>query len=88
VVVIELSCPDDGLTEPGFVKDFGELDEFKHWLDDKLDHRHLNDVVEGTNPSAENLARWIHDEWIGRLPALSAVQVSETPKTWATYRAG
>lgn len=42
----------------------------------------------GTSPSAENLAVWIHDLWTERIPELTAVRVSETPKTWAEYRPG
>ncbi|MFC7219535.1 6-pyruvoyl tetrahydropterin synthase family protein [Streptomyces polyrhachis] len=37
-------------------------------------------------PSVENLAAWIFDQWTGRFPELTAVKVSETPKTWAEYR--
>ncbi|KAA6223856.1 6-carboxytetrahydropterin synthase [Streptomyces albofaciens JCM 4342] len=85
-VVLELRCDDTELTEAGFVRDFGELDEFKKWLDATFDHRHLNDAVPGMNPSAENLAWWVYHQWIGRLPELSCVRVSETPRTWAAYR--
>ncbi|WP_444972014.1 6-pyruvoyl trahydropterin synthase family protein [Streptomyces lunaelactis] len=42
----------------------------------------------GISPSAENLAVWIFDLWVERLPELTAVKVSETPKTWAEYRPG
>lgn len=87
IVVLELSAPRDALTEAGFVRDYGELDAFKKWMDDTLDHRHLNEAMGGgVSPSAENLAVWIFDLWCERLPELTAVQVSETPKTWATYR--
>lgn len=29
---------------------------------------------------------WIFDLWTERFPELTAVRVSETPKTWAEYR--
>lgn len=29
---------------------------------------------------------WVFHQWADRLPELTAVRVSETPKTWATYR--
>jgi 6-pyruvoyltetrahydropterin/6-carboxytetrahydropterin synthase len=29
---------------------------------------------------------WLYKEWSGKLPELSCVRVSETPKTWAEYR--
>lgn len=87
VVVLELSARPEDLNEAGFVRDYRDLDAFKKWMDDTLDHRHLNEAMGGgISPSAENLAMWIFGRWIGRLPELTAVRVSETPKTWATYR--
>ncbi|MEV0680143.1 6-carboxytetrahydropterin synthase [Actinosynnema sp. NPDC050436] len=86
VVVIELSAPPDQLTRAGFVRDFGELGAVKSWIDDEVDHRHLNDVLGELNPSAEHIARWIFDQWKEKFPELSAVKVSETPRTWAEYR--
>jgi 6-pyruvoyltetrahydropterin/6-carboxytetrahydropterin synthase len=88
VVEIELSARPDELTAAGFVRDYAELDDFKKWVDAELDHRHLNDQVSDMNPSAENIAIWIYQEWSGRIPELSAVRISETPKTWAEYRPG
>ncbi|MFF2326701.1 MULTISPECIES: 6-pyruvoyl tetrahydropterin synthase family protein [unclassified Streptomyces] len=87
IVVLELSARRENLTEAGFVRDYRELDAFKKWMDDTLDHRHLNEAMGGgISPSAENLAAWIFDLWSGRYPELTAVKVSETPKTWAEYR--
>ncbi|MFB7231613.1 6-pyruvoyl tetrahydropterin synthase family protein [Streptomyces fimicarius] len=86
VVVMELSAHPHELTEAGFVRDYGDLDAFKTWVDDTLDHRHLNDSM-AISPSAENMALWIFSEWTDRYPELTAVWVSETPKTWAVYRA-
>lgn len=87
VVVLELSARREDLTDAGFVRDYGELDAFKKWLDETVDHRHLNEAMGGTvSPSAENLAAWIFDCWAERYPELTAVRVSETPRTWAEYR--
>lgn len=86
VVELELSAPDDGLDAIGFVRDYGDLGDFAKWLDAGVDHRHLNEVVEDANPTAENLARWLYGRWAPRYPELSAVRVSETAKTWAEYR--
>ncbi|MEU2250343.1 6-carboxytetrahydropterin synthase [Streptomyces sp. NPDC019224] len=88
VVVLELSAEDDDLNDVGFVRDYRDLDAFKKWMDATLDHRHLNESMGGGgSPTAENIAKWIYDTWCQDLPELSAVRVSETPKTWATYRA-
>ncbi|MDT0548368.1 MULTISPECIES: 6-carboxytetrahydropterin synthase [Streptomyces] len=86
VVVLELSAAPEDLTRPGFVRDYGDLSAFQKWVDETLDHRHLNDVLDGVNPSAENIAMWLHERWVKEFPELTAVRVSETPKTWATYR--
>lgn len=77
--------------EVGFIFDYGELKPIKEWIDGRLDHRHLNDCMPD-NPTAENLAWWLHTiittQILDCLPPgvrVSAVRVSETPKTWATY---
>lgn len=47
IVVLELSARREDLTEAGFVRDYRELDAFKKWMDDTLDHRHLNEAMGG-----------------------------------------
>lgn len=86
VVILELSAREADLTPDGFVRDFRDLDDFKKWLDETVDHRHLNDVMAPVVPTSENLAIWIHGRWIERYPELTTVRVSETPKTWAIFR--
>ncbi|HTJ68150.1 MAG TPA: 6-carboxytetrahydropterin synthase [Actinospica sp.] len=49
------------LTEPGFVVDFGELAPLKHHLDQKLDHRNLDDVLGTGNTSDAQLAAYLED---------------------------
>jgi 6-pyruvoyltetrahydropterin/6-carboxytetrahydropterin synthase len=86
-VTLELSAPRERLDQHGFVRDYGDLDGFKKWVDDTLDHRHLNEVMpRGGVSSAENLAIWIYETWLPHLPELTGVVVSETPKTSAAYR--
>jgi 6-pyruvoyltetrahydropterin/6-carboxytetrahydropterin synthase len=80
---VELFLEASGLDPAGFVRDYGELDKFKKWLDDTFDHRHLNEFV--NQPSAENLARRIYEVAATWYPELTAVKVSETPKTAAWY---
>ncbi|MGW3210160.1 6-pyruvoyl trahydropterin synthase family protein [Streptomyces sp. NPDC001135] len=86
VVELELSAAGDALDPTGFVRDYGDLAEFSKWLDKAFDHRHLNDVLEGANPTAEHLSRWLYERWVPRYPELSCVRISETDKTWAEYR--
>lgn len=78
-VTLELSGP---LDDVGMVVDFGALRSFGSFVDNVLDHRHLNDVMP-INPTSENLAEWIAVNLRLELPQLTAVIVSETPKTTA-----
>ena len=60
-------------------------------VDATLDHRHLNDVMEG-QPSAEAIARLVYEWCRAELPApvaerITAVRAWETPKAYAEYRA-
>jgi 6-pyruvoyltetrahydropterin/6-carboxytetrahydropterin synthase len=84
IVVIELAAED--LNDHGFVRDYHDLAELKAYIDDTLDHRHLNDVLGDDCVTAERMARhfyqWCHARW----PEVTAARVSETPKTWAEYR--
>ena len=82
---VELVLEGLELNESGFVRDYRDLDPFKTFVDEKLDHRHLNDVVDGPT-SAENLARFLYEFARNLWPEVAAVRVSETPKTWAEYR--
>jgi len=83
VVRVELAT--DTLDPTGFVIDYGDLRPLAAWIETTMDHRHLNDVVTG-NPTAERLARHVHDWCAERGWPVVAVGWSETPKTWATYR--
>lgn len=87
--VVEVVLASETLDERGFVVDYLELRPVKALIDRELDHRHLNDVMDGPT-SAEALSRWIFERALAELPApaaerLVAVRVSETPKTWAAY---
>lgn len=87
--VVEVVLESRELNESGFVRDYGELAPLKSFIDERLDHRHLEDVLpEGMISSAENIARFLYDFAAARWPETAAVRVSETPKTWAEYRPG
>lgn len=93
-----------------WVRDF-DL-EVADWIRVTLDHRHLNDLKQLSNPhtqsrgakpgdggmdqreqiipTAENLAKWIYDQWGGPTGVWSdlvSVRVAESPTSWAEYRA-
>jgi 6-pyruvoyltetrahydropterin/6-carboxytetrahydropterin synthase len=83
-VIVVLGC--ETLDKYGFVIDYGDLDPLKQYIDNFLDHRHLNDVLEMRQPTAEKIAEHIFDFctalWNDKV---LEVRVSETAKTWATY---
>lgn len=84
--VVEVELQSVELNEYGFVRDYRELDELKQYIDGKLDHRHLNDVLGDNNVTAENLAKFLYDWCKNRWAEVSAVRVRETPKSCAEYR--
>lgn len=85
--VVEVVLESSELNGDGFVRDYGELDPLKRFIDGSLDHRHLDDELpEGMVSSAENIARYLYDFAAARWPEVAAVRVSETPRTWAEYR--
>ena len=71
----------------GFLIDFGILGTM---VRETLDHKHLNDVIP-TNPTAENIAKWLVEVVMGILFKLQAdtsvqlrrVRVYETATSWA-----
>ena len=85
--IVELELQSEHLNDIGFVKDYRSLDGFKTYVDEILDHRHLNEVFHPMQTSAENIAKRLFDvaqEIVGK--KIFAVKISETEKTWATYR--
>jgi len=77
----------DGPVEPGsgMVVDFADIKAAFQPLRDRLDHYYLNEVEGLENPTSENLAQWIWDRLVGRLP-LSRVVIHETCTSGVEYR--
>lgn len=82
-IVVVVLCSEI-LDQYGFVVDYGDLSVVKEYIDDVLDHRNLNDILE-TPTTAENIAAHIYHRFKSHFPQLKEVRVSETPKTWAIY---
>lgn len=81
----------DGLQQSGpqtgMVWDFGLVSlAIKNLLEWSLDHWHLNDTTGLTNPTSEELARWIFNKVKADLPLLTEVRVEETCTSSANYR--
>lgn len=82
-VEIRVAGPVD--EQAGWVIDFQEIKDAFAPLQDQLDHRYLNEVDGLGNPTSENLARWIWDRLVDKLP-LSQVVVRETCTSGCSYR--
>lgn len=83
---VEVVLQSTELDAVGFVRDYRELSALKAFIDESLDHRHLNDVLGHDRTTSEVLARWLYEWCRARWPEIAAVRVSETPRTWAEYR--
>jgi 6-pyruvoyltetrahydropterin/6-carboxytetrahydropterin synthase len=84
------------LDSTGLLCDFVEVKRMMDAIIERLDHRFINEIppFDELNPSAENLARYFHQQLALGLrekpPAvpvrIGEVQVWETDSTTATYR--
>lgn len=72
------------LNEVGFVIDYRALSTIKEYIDEVLDHRHLNDILP-FNPTAEHIAQYLFNHFKKEFHQLYKVEISETPKTKAVY---
>ncbi len=69
----------------GWVADFADVTEVFQPINDRLDHKYLNDIEGLENPTVENLARWIWVHLKPSLPMLSRIVVYETPESGCIY---
>lgn len=83
--LIEVELESDELDQTGFVVDFGELKPIRTWIDNTLDHRHLNDIFP-FNPTAENMAEFMYNHFKTIFSQIVAIRVRETDTSWAEYR--
>ena len=75
--IVTVWCKSQTLDANGMVIDFTHI---KREVQDKLDHKFLNDVVE-FNPTAENIAKWVCEQ----IPHCYRVSVQESEGNVATY---
>jgi 6-pyruvoyltetrahydropterin/6-carboxytetrahydropterin synthase len=89
---VQVTLEGEALDATGLLVDFVEIKRVMGAIVERLDHRFLNDVppFDTLNPSAENMARYFHEE-ITRGFATPGVRVAsikiwETDTCTATYR--
>lgn len=83
---VELSVEGPIGETSGWVMDFADISAVCRQIEDRLDHRYLNEIEGLENPTSEVLARWIWREARPALPMLTAVEVRETCTTRCIYR--
>lgn len=70
----------------GWVQDFTDLKRAFQPLHDVLDHHYLNEVEGLSNPTSENLAKWMWRKLKPSLPLLSRIVVRETCNSGCVYQ--
>jgi putative 6-pyruvoyltetrahydropterin synthase len=75
--IVTVTVQNDTLDENGMVVDFTKTKDIVNLFD----HQCANDIMEGLNPTAENMAKWLCD----RIPHCIRVAVQETEGNTAVY---
>ena len=76
----------DVAAEKGYLIDYGQIKSVTEPVVRELDHYYLNDIPGLSNPTSENLAKWLWDRLKPLLPELSAIVVHETCTSSCEYR--
>lgn len=76
--IVTVHCKNKFLNENGMVVDFTHI---KKKIHDRLDHKYINEVLGGVNPTAENIAHWI----LNQVPYCYKVEVQESEGNIAVY---
>ena len=76
--IVTVFCKAKELNEDGMVEDFSHIKEL---VSKQLDHQYLNEVLDGMNPTAENIAYWI----CRQIPTCYKVSVQESEGNIAIY---
>ncbi len=82
-IEVHVSGPVDPQT--GWVMDFADLKIAFVPLFDRLDHHYLNEIEGLSNPTSENLAKWIWEQLQPTLPLLKRIVIHETCTSGCSY---
>lgn len=89
---VTISGGNDELNADGMIVDFVEFKKIiKEKIEDRLDHKYLNDIFGTTNSTAEYMAKWIAQEITKGLEekniaaVCTKVELNETAKNMAIY---
>ncbi|HEY3322599.1 MAG TPA: 6-carboxytetrahydropterin synthase QueD [Planctomycetota bacterium] len=71
--------------QSGWVVDYADIKKVVHPIHDQLDHQYLNEIEGLSNPTSENIARWIWQRLKPALPQLTKIVVRETCNNGCVY---
>jgi 6-pyruvoyltetrahydropterin/6-carboxytetrahydropterin synthase len=71
--------------ETGWIIDFADIKTAFEPLRQRLDHNYLNEIEGLSNPTSENIARWIWNQLKPELPLMNRVVVRETCTCGCSY---
>jgi len=84
---IEAIAESQTLDKIGMVMDFKFIKNELNKILEKLDHKYLNNLkpFDKTNPTSENIARFIYETLKRKVAGLKSITVWENPTSSATY---
>jgi 6-pyruvoyltetrahydropterin/6-carboxytetrahydropterin synthase len=84
---IEAVASKSKLDKTGLVLDFKFIKNALNTILEKLDHKYLNNLsyFKKTNPTSENIAKFIYDNLKLQVPSVKSVTVWESENSSATY---
>jgi 6-pyruvoyltetrahydropterin/6-carboxytetrahydropterin synthase len=84
---IEAVAESATLDKTGMVMDFKLIKSELNKILEKLDHKYLNKIkpFDKTNPTSENIARFIFEALKKKIAGLKSITVWENPTSSATY---
>ncbi len=85
---VAVEATSDRLDKIGMVIDFKYLKKHLNNILEKLDHKYLNKIpyFKKTNPTSENIAKYIYKNIKSKVPLVSSVTVWENETSSATYK--
>jgi len=73
-------------SESGMVMDYGKIkDVITTFIISRLDHQHLNDIINSENPTSEEVSRWIYNQVKPHILGLVRVSIMETATSRCDY---
>jgi len=88
---VEVTIAAANLNESGLLIDFRVVKKWLGVILDQMDHKHLNELAyfAGTNPSAENIAKFIYDQMVPQAKQsqirIARIKVWESESAVVTY---